>query len=541
MKAYLLYEAKDFDFAGLPPGHEALIQDLELATLLQAMASGDAFLAEVSRKVLLSSLHDPQAIRYRQQVLADCLAQPEVIREMYAVAVGALADKRELWWGGYGGTYQGPSFNLSGAVKHLEGYVARLRQLRKIADDHAGKFRSQGMKTLFAALQHELGDDYFEEISYHLKQLRFRAGVLISAELDRDNSGINFVLRAPGDARQPWWKERLGIGPRSSYSFTIAPRDEAGGQILADLEGRGVNLVANAAAQSADHIGSYFTMLRVELGFYVSCLNLADRLAAKGVPTTVPEPARPSSLSFSCTDLRDTCLELASDSPVVGNDVYADGKSLVIITGANSGGKSTFLRSVGLAQLMMQCGLFVTAQSYQANTAHGIFTHFIRQEDPDMTRGRLDDELQRMSAITDEIRPHCLMLFNESFAGTNEREGSEIGHQVVRALLDAQVKVFFVTHRFDFAERFRRQRARSTLFLRAERQPDGRRNYKLAVKDPLPTSFGEDLYYRLGGWLEEDHASAPAAATPPDGEADLNGPVQGNEIAMLAPDEPGTS
>jgi hypothetical protein len=33
--------------------------------------------------------------------------------------------------------------------------------------------------------------------------------------------------------------------------------------------------------------------------------------------------------------------------------------------------------------------------------------------------------------------------------------------------------------------------------------PDGRRDYKLAVKDPLPTSFGEDLYYRLGGWLEE--------------------------------------
>jgi hypothetical protein len=63
--------------------------------------------------------------------------------------------------------------------------------------------------------------------------------------------------------------------------------------------------------------------------------------------------------------------------------------------------------------------------------------------------------------------------------------------------------VFFVTHRFGFAEHFHRQQADSTLFLRAERQPDGRRDYKLAVKDPLPTSFGEDLYYRIGGWLEE--------------------------------------
>ena len=509
MKAHLLYQDRDFDFgADLPAGYEALNRDLELATVLQAMAAGDKFLLELSAKVLLASLHDPEAIRYRQRILADCLAQPEVIREMYAVAVGALQDKRHLW-GGYGGTYQTPSSNLSGAVRHLEAYVARLRQLRKIADDHAVKFRSDGLRALFTTLQRDLDDGYFEEISFHLKQLRFRAGVLISAELDRDNSGIGFVLRAPEPARRRW-TERLGIGPRTTYSFSLAPRDEAGGQILENLTSRGINLVANAAAQSADHIGSYFTMLRAELGFYVSCLNLADRLAAKGVPVTTPEATQPSTLTFSCTDLRDACLELQSQDPVIGNDVQGDGKSLVIITGANSGGKSTFLRSVGVAQLMMQCGLFVTAHSYRADAAHGIFTHFIRAEDPGMTSGRLDDELRRMSAIADHIGPHCLMLFNESFAGTNEHEGSEIGQQVVRALLDAQIRVFFVTHRFEFADRFHRQHAGSTLFLRAERRPDGSRNYKLTVKEPLPTSFGEDLYYRLGAWLEEDEAALPS-------------------------------
>jgi hypothetical protein len=518
MKVYLLYEAQDFDFeADLPANHEELIQDLELTTLLRAMALGDKFLFDVSKRGLLACLHDPEAIRYRQRVLADCLAEPEVIREMYAVAVGALQDKRHIW-GGYGGTYQTPSSNLSGAVSHLEAYVARLRQLRQIADDHAEKFRSDGLRALFAMLQRELDDEYFEEIGYHLKQLRFRAGVLIDAELDRDNSGTNFVLRAPGDTR-PRWKERLGIGLRSAYSFTLPPRDDAGGQVLADLTSRGINLVANAAAQSADHIGSYFTMLRAELGFYVSCLNLADRLEAKGVPTSIPEPRQPSPLTFSCTNLRDACLELQSEGAVVGNDVQADGKSLVIITGANSGGKSTFLRSVGLAQLMMQCGLFVAAESYRANVTRGIFTHFIREEDSGMTSGRLDDELRRMNAIADQIRPHCLMLFNESFAGTNEREGSEIGRQVVRALLEAEVKVFFVTHRFDFAEGFDRQHADSSLFLRAERQPDGRRNYKLAVKEPIPTSFGEDLYYRLGCWLDEDKAFRDRPLGSPVGDA----------------------
>jgi MutS domain V len=542
MKVYLLYRDRDFDFAAdLPPGHDELIADLELTTLLQAMAAGDKLLYQVSAKVLFAGLQEPGAIRYRQRVLDDCLAQPEVIRKMYAVAVGALEDKRHLWLGGYGGTYQGASSNLSGAVRYLEAYVARLRQLRKIADEHAVRFRSDGLTTLFATLQRELDDEYFEEISDHLKRLRFRAGVLLSARLDRDNSGIGFVLRAPGDTRGRW-RERLGIGPRTTYSFTLAPRDEAGGQILEDLTSRGINLVANAAAQSADHIGSYFTMLRAELGFYVGCLNLAGRLAAKRVPVAVPDPEPPAPPVFSCTDLRDACLELQSQDPVVGNDVQADGKSLVIITGANSGGKSTFLRSVGVAQLMMQCGLFVTAGSYRADVASGIFTHFIREEDSDMTSGRLDDELRRMSAIADHVRPHCLVLFNESFAGTNEREGSEIGYQVVRALLDADIKVFFVTHRFDFAERFRRQQAGAALFLRAERRPDGRRNYKLAVRDPLPTSFGEDLYYRLGGWLDEDKAFTPATpGTSPDGELDPDSQVQqASRVEAPPPDAPHT-
>ncbi len=508
MKAYLLYRDRDFDWAaGLPPGHEDLIQDLELGTLLQAMADGDKLLHEVSTKVLLTCLDDPEAIRYRQQVLADCLAHPEVIRQIHVIAAGALGDRRRMWLGSYGGSYQSASSNLSGAISHLGAYVARLRQLRQIADGNAATFHSDGMRRLFATLQRDLDDAYFEEISNHLNQLRFRAGVLISAQLDRDNSPASLVLRAPGEARRRW-AERLGMAPRTAYSFAIAPRDDAGAQILSDLESRGINLVANAAAQSADHIGSYFTMLRAETGFYVGCLNLADQLAAKEIPVTVPGPAPSAPFTFSSTDLRDACLALQSQDPVAGNDVQANGKQLLVITGANSGGKSTFLRSAGVAQLMMQCGLFVTARSYQANVTRGIFIHFIREEDSSMTSGRLDDELRRMNTIAGQITPGCLMLFNESFAGTNEREGAEIGHQIVRALLEAQIKVFFVTHRYALADRFRRQHAPATLFLRAERQADGRRNYQLAVNDPLPTSYGEDLYHQLGGWLDEDQAAS---------------------------------
>ena len=145
MKAYLLFQDRDFDFgADLPPGHQDLIQDLELTTLLQAMAAGDKFLSGVSTKVLLACLDDPDAIRNRQRVLADCLAQPDVIRQMYAVATAALEGKRHIW-GGYGGSYQNPSSNLSGAVSALGAYVARLRQLRQIRNTIAGAGGSAGL------------------------------------------------------------------------------------------------------------------------------------------------------------------------------------------------------------------------------------------------------------------------------------------------------------------------------------------------------------------------------------------------------------
>ena len=507
MKAYLLYDDQDFDFEReLPPNHDDLIRDLELTTLLGAMAAGDKFLYGTATRVLLASLSDPDRIRYRQRVLADCIAEPDVVRAMYGIAVDALEDKRRLW-GFYSSQY--PSSILSAAVSQLDVLIARVRQLRQMADEHGGRFRSDGFTAFFRTIQRELDDDYFETLAAHLKQLRFKDGELMSAQLNRDNSGINYVLRAGLTKRG--WRERIGIAPRTVYSFTIPTRDDAGAQALGDMSARGINMVANAAAQSADHITSYFTMLRSELGFYVCCLNLRDRLLEREQPVTFPDPAPWRTRAFACSDLRDPCLALRI-ARVVGNDADADGRPLVIITGANSGGKSTFLRGVGLAQLMMQCGMFVTAGSFVASVCQGLFTHFIREEDPDMVSGRLDEELARMSTIVDQVSPGCLVLFNESFAATNEREGSEIGRQVVTALLESDIRVFFVTHNFDLADGFRSQAARPVLFLRAPRQPDGRRTFKLTVAEPLPTSYGVDIYYRIGGWLGEADGNAAAVA-----------------------------
>ena len=193
------------------------------------------------------------------------------------------------------------------------------------------------------------------------------------------------------------------------------------------------------------------------------------------------------------------CLTFKATHAIVGNDLKADGRDFVIITGANTGGKTTFLRSVGLAQLMMQCGMFVGAESFSANMCTHIFTHFVREEDVTMKSGKLDEELSRFSSIVDKITQDALVLFNESFSATNEREGSEIARQITSALLEKRVKIFYVTHLYDFAHSIYEKRRASSIFLRAERQADGSRTFKLTEAEPLQTGYGVDLYNEIFG------------------------------------------
>ena len=75
------------------------------------------------------------------------------------------------------------------------------------------------------------------------------------------------------------------------------------------------------------------------------------------------------------------------------------------MTGANTGGKSTFLRAIGLAQLMMRAGMFVGANAFSADLRDGLFTHYKREEDSTMESGKLDEELNRMSEIVGRLTP----------------------------------------------------------------------------------------------------------------------------------------
>ncbi len=497
MKVHLLYPDRALDPDGPVAAHAAdLVADLELGSLLDAMAGGDAFLRETARRVLVAPVTDPAGIHYRQAILADARERRAVVRDLYGIAVDAVLGEARVW-GAFLDAYA--ESVLARATTVLELFIGLLRRLRSLGDQHAATFASDGMRRLFAEIDRDLDDAYLRSIEVHLEHLRFRDGMVLSVGLGAGNRGDGYVLRRPADGGKGW-RQRVPLLDRDGYTYRIPEQSETAARNFAALKSQGIAQAAAALAQATDQILGYFKALRFELGFYVGCLNLEERLTAKRQSVCVPVAQASGSGHLSVTGLRDLALVLAvPPGGAVANDLDAAGRPLVVITGANRGGKSTLLRSLGQAQLMLQAGMFVGAEAFEAEVRGGVYTHFKREEDAGLESGKLDEELRRMSRIVDALPPDALLLLNESFASTNEREGAEIARQIVRPLLDAGVRVTYVTHMFALADGLARSEPDRGLFLRAERTGDGGRTYRVVPGEPLPTSYGGDIYRRVFG------------------------------------------
>ncbi|MFB4319586.1 hypothetical protein [Actinomadura sp. 21ATH] len=464
-----------------------LADDLRLHHLWTAMARGDERLYALARATTLAPLTDAAAIGHRQRVLNDCLRNPGTVRALYRLAAEAVDAERKIFRGGR------PEALLNRSVRTLELACESLRDLRDLAAERAAAFRSAGFAELFGALRTEVGEDYLRTAEALLGDLRFDHGIVASARLGPGNKSTDLRLHAPpGKGRVPRRFRKAGL------TYTVPSEHEESWRALPALRDLVLADVARATAESADHVRDFFRALRDELGFYVGCVNLAETLTGHGLPICLPEPRPPGDRTLIARELYEPSLALLQGHATAG-DVDAPGTGLIVITGANRGGKSTFLRAAGTAQLMMQCGMFVPAREFAASLADGVFTHFRREEDRSMSSGRLDEELARMSALVDGLRPGSLLLCNESFSSTTEREGAEIAAGILRALADLGTRTLFVTHLYDLARRLHNAPPPGTLFLRTGHDDAGAPTYRLLPGPPSPTARAMALYTRIFG------------------------------------------
>jgi len=110
------------------------------------MSAGDPFLVEVSKKAILTSLTEPEEILYRQEILKDCLAQPDMARSMHGIAMEAVARERKVW--GWSST-SSPRGVLHRSVEVLQIFVELLGKLRHLCDEYNSKFVRKGSPDSF--------------------------------------------------------------------------------------------------------------------------------------------------------------------------------------------------------------------------------------------------------------------------------------------------------------------------------------------------------------------------------------------------------
>jgi len=488
----------DFLFSGGEAetcGPETFAGDLRLDILLGAMAAGDGRTADACRRVLLHPLTRAEAIAARRAVLADACAHPAMFEEWLAAARAALKGADRF------AEFQNPRYDriISNQKKLItETEVARI-YLKGLRGIHAslqktpGPFASGAVRRFAADVRLRYGEG---NLALMEKRLDALDGLKLSDELTL-SAAVGEGLKPAGTvlnglAHHTAGRRRHG----AEKEITIPLANVALVQNAEDIVQNAVLPLYRAAAGFTKDCRKFFEKLSLQMGFYTGCVRLQKTLEALGVPLCVPEIVEGGAITGA--GVADPGLALLQKAAPVGNDVCFTGKRLVLVTGVNQGGKTTFLRGVGLAQLMAQCGMFVAARRYACPVYGGIYTHFPSGEDAAHGMGLLDVELCKLSRIVDAIGPRGLLLMNESFQTTMPPDAGYLAETAVKAFMDSGVTVVFVTHLYTYASALYAGHPEDVLFLRARRGA-GSDAFRIAEGEPYVSASGNDLLREVLG------------------------------------------
>ena len=168
---------------------------------------------------------------------------------------------------------------------------------------------------------------------------------------------------------------------------------------------------------------------------------------------------------------RHPVVEAMSDAPFVPNDCILDSEAqqVLIITGPNASGKSTFLRQVALIALLAQVGSFVPARSAKIGLLDRIFTRVGAQDDLATGQSTFTVEMNETANILNNATPRSLVILDEVGRGTSTYDGLSIAWAVAEHLHESGPKTLFATHYHHLNEL-------------EERLPRVK-NYRIAVKE----------------------------------------------------------
>jgi hypothetical protein len=192
------------------------------------------------------------------------------------------------------------------------------------------------------------------------------------------------------------------------------------------------------AAKCHDFVDPTVRRFDREIQFYVSYLAHMRRIADGDLAFCYPEVSQASKETVM-RDAFDLALAGAAREKqlhVVANDATLDGRErIIIVSGPNQGGKTTFARMFGQLHYLAALGLPTPGRMAKLFLFDQIFTHFEREETIANLRGKLHDDLSRLHESLTAATPRSVFILNEAFNATSLSDAIFLNTQILERII----------------------------------------------------------------------------------------------------------
>jgi len=412
-----------------------VVRDLNLDQVIRvAMEPGDR---EFLRPIYLTPLADADTVRYRQLICAD-LEDPRV-RQRVAVFGERMARVRGLLGGNERvHRYQRLRWMLDAAQRYGQA-------VRELADDLGDlPLRSAGLT------------GFREHLAAHAASAPFRRLLDDASACRAALDSVRYNVRIEGLRVRvlPFRDEadygaeieetfaRFGRGETRTREFRLPAAymtrvDEQIVDRVARLNPEVFGQLERFGEEHRGFVDETIGRFGREVAFYVGYLEMIEPLRQAGLPFCYPTLAPDGDVrATEAFDLA-LALKLHKDGKrPVGNGFSLNGSErILVVTGPNQGGKTTFARMFGQLHHLACLGLPVPGTSARLRLFDRVFTHFDRQERAEDLTGKLEDDLLRLHEITEGVTSRSIAILNESLSSTTLEDSLAISTDVLRALI----------------------------------------------------------------------------------------------------------